>query len=183
MIIYIVRHPETEFNQKGIIQGHADSPLTKKGRQTAEKLGCLLKDKGIARIYSSDFGRCMQTSRIISKQLKVKIIPKPELRELNYGHFNGKPAEAIRNNFDLEDPYLIFPGGERFSQMKKRVLKLIKTIKEKGPLLIVAHEGCLRAILSEIYHLQFTSAGCNSSPNKIFILNSENRKISKLSLT
>jgi len=35
MLIYIIRHPETEYNVRGITQGHDDSSLTNKGKKTA----------------------------------------------------------------------------------------------------------------------------------------------------
>lgn len=60
MVIYIVRHPETEYHKKGLTQGHDDSPLTKRGIKTAEKLGQLLKNKNISKLFSSDLGRCIQ---------------------------------------------------------------------------------------------------------------------------
>ncbi len=177
MILYIVRHPETEFNKRGIIQGHADSSLTEKGRRTAEKLGEWLKDKEIAKIYSSDLGRCLETSRIINQQLKVKIIQKKELRECNFGDFNGRSATIIRKNFDLKDANLVLPRGESFNQMRKRVLEFIWRLKEEKPILIVAHEGCLRAILSEIYRVRSTSTKCDTNPNEILGLDLEKRMI------
>lgn len=73
MLIYIVRHPETEYNKKGLTQGHGDSLLTQQGVEIAKKLGESLEDKNIQKIYSSDLGRCIQTSKIINKFLNVKI--------------------------------------------------------------------------------------------------------------
>jgi len=169
MILYLVRHPETACNRHDITQGHADSPLTKKGQNVAKKLGQLLKNKNISKIYSSDLGRCLQTSRIINQQLHVKIIAKKELREINYGHYNGCATNIIRKKFVLSNPNLVFPRGESFNQMKKRVLKFIKNLKEDQPVLIVTHEGCLRAILSDKYKVRFTSARCNTMPDQTLV--------------
>jgi broad specificity phosphatase PhoE len=37
--IFVVRHPQTEWNARGVLQGHLDSPLTAKGRNDADALG------------------------------------------------------------------------------------------------------------------------------------------------
>ena len=126
MVIYIVRHPETEYNIKGLTQGHKDSPLTKQGIKTAEKLGKLLEKRNISKIYSSDLGRCIQTSEIINKSLNVYISPKRELRERNHGDYNGKSSKLISQTFNMSNPNLILPNGESFNQMKVRVLNFIK---------------------------------------------------------
>jgi broad specificity phosphatase PhoE len=146
MLIYLIRHPETEWNRKGIIQGHLDSKLTAKGRKTAETLGQRLKSKGISRIYSSDLGRCLETSRIVNQSLKVKIIPVRKLREQNYGKLNGRPVEEIRKKFNLGDENLVFPGGESFAQMKKRALFFVASLHSKNPVLLVTHEGVAKVV-------------------------------------
>ena len=148
MVIYIVRHPETEYNKKKIVQGHKDSKLTKNGILIANSLGQKLKNKNISKILSSDLGRCMQTSKIINKYLKLKIIKTKELREMNYGDFNGKTSELIKKNFNLKNLNIVLPNGESFNQMKKRVIKFIKSLDRTTNILIVTHEGCLRAIIS-----------------------------------
>ena len=70
---YVVRHSWTESNINKITQGWADSHLVPEGIEMAEKLGEFLKDESISGIFSSDLGRCVQTSKIINKQLGVKI--------------------------------------------------------------------------------------------------------------
>lgn len=179
MIIYIIRHPETKFNKKEITQGWADSSLTTKGKKTAEKLAQSLKNKKIIKIYTSDLGRCIQTSKLISKELKIRILPKKELREQNFGKFNGKSNEIIKKEFDLSNTNLILPNGESFNQMKKRILKFIHNLQEKGPILIVTHDGCLRAILSELSDSKSILNKCNTNSNEIFKFDTEKKKISK----
>ena len=45
--LYLVRHGETLFNQKYLMQGICDSPLTQKGHAQAKAVGKLFKEKGI----------------------------------------------------------------------------------------------------------------------------------------
>jgi len=179
MIIYIIRHPETIFNRKDITQGHADSSLTGKGKKVAQQLGKKLKNKNIFKIFSSDLGRCLQTSNIVNGELNIKIVPKKELRELNYGDFNGEKADIIKKIFNLNNPRLILPNGESFHQMKQRILNFINQLKAKKPVLIVTHEGCLRAIISEMLNMKFTSNKCKTQPDQVFMLDTTKKKIVK----
>ncbi len=180
MVIYVVRHPETEYNKKGLTQGHDDSSLTEQGIKTAKKLGELLKNKDIVKIYSSDLGRCIQTSKLINKYLNVKISPRTELRERNYGDYNGKKGKLISDTFNISDPYFVLPNGESFNQMKERVLNFVNKVDKSTPILIVTHEGCLRAILSEILNFSFLSPKCDTRSNEVIILNKEKQKINIL---
>ncbi|PIN93286.1 hypothetical protein COU54_03725 [Candidatus Pacearchaeota archaeon CG10_big_fil_rev_8_21_14_0_10_31_24] len=169
--LYIIRHPETEWNKKRRLQGHKDSSLTIKGKNTAKKMGLELKDKNIEKIYSSDLGRCIQTSEIISRILKVKIVKSKELRERNFGDFNGLPDKIVNQKMDRNRFNLKCPNGESFNNMKKRVLKFLKNLPKNKNLLIVTHDGCVRAILSEIYDLNPLDKKASIKQNQIVELN------------
>lgn len=181
MIIYLVRHPQTEWNKKKIVQGWKDSALTISGKTTAKKIGRKLMGKNISTIYSSDLGRCVQTSQIISSMIKAPVITRKELRERNFGVLNGKPAKFVEKKLDLSDPDLKPIDGESFNEMKSRVLNFVKGLSRnnnnKKSYLIVAHEGGMKAILSEIYTLDFTDKKCNSTPLTILKLALSNNKI------
>lgn len=170
MIFYFVRHGETEWNKKKIIQGHQDSPLTLKGKASAEKLGKILRNKNVEIIYTSDLGRCLQVAEIINKYLKVKLVKTSKLRERNFGDLNGKPEEEIKRKLDLSNPNKEAPNGESFNQLKSRIINFIKSLsKEKfRTVLLVTHDGPVRAILSEYYKVNFNSKKCDTRPDRTY---------------
>ena len=180
MTIFLVRHPETEYNKKNMVQGHKDSPLTGKGRKLAKELGKKLSGKGIKKIYSSDLGRCMETSQLINKTLNIKIIPKKEIRERNFGEYNGIKNSILRKKLNLKDATKIAPKGESFNQMGSRTWKFLEAIKTKDSILIVTHEGPTRSIISKVKSKIFTNKACNSNPKNILILSNDKKEISKL---
>lgn len=151
MNIYFVRHPETQWNKAGILQGHKDSSLTPDGEDEAKKLGELLKIKNIEIIYSSDLGRCIQTAEIINSFINKEIVKVLELRERNFGDLNGRPNSEVREILNLSDPNQLAPNGESFNQMRMRVLKFVQSLSAKNfkNILLVTHEGVTRAILSD----------------------------------
>lgn len=107
----------------------------------------------------------------------MKISLKEELRERNHGDYNGKKAKIIADTFDMSDPRFVLPNGESINQMKKRVLNFISKIEKSESVLIVTHEGCLRAILSYVRNKNFLSNECSSKPEEIRILDIQNKKI------
>ncbi len=170
MIVYFIRHGETEWNKKKIVQGHKDSPLTLKGKKIAEKLGEILKSKNIEVIYTSDLGRCVQTAEIINRYLKVKLIKVKKLRERNFGSLNGKPAKRVKREINLSDLNKVAPKGESFSQLKNRVIHFIKLLAKKKleRVLLIIHEGTARVILSDYHDVDFNSKKCNTRSDKIY---------------
>ncbi|MFT4312488.1 MAG: histidine phosphatase family protein [Candidatus Woesearchaeota archaeon] len=131
MEFYLIRHPHTEFNMQGRIQGHADSPLTKESILLAQKIGHFLKDEPITKIYSSDLGRCVQTSKIISQILQVEIVKTKQLREQNLGDLNGQFKDQIATEYNEHDPYQIATNGESWTQMKERILQYLIKLQKK----------------------------------------------------
>ena len=161
MVIYFVRHGETEWNKKKILQGHKDSPLTLKGKKNAENLGKTLEKKKIEVIYTSDLGRCVQTAEIINKYLKVKLVKTKKLRERNFGYLNGKSETEIKRKLNLSDPDEEAPNGESFNQLENRIINFLKLLNKKKlkRALIITHEGGLRAIFK-----------CDTRPDRVYFL-------------
>lgn len=180
MIIYLSRHPQTQWNLDKKIQWHLDSPLTDLWRKTAERLADLLKDKKIEKIYSSDLWRCKQTSEIINVLLNKEIIYSKKLRERNFGDYNSKPKDLIKDNFDLNDFDLVAPNWESDRQLKDRINiyfeKLIKSCKE-NVILIITHDWWVKSILSEVLNLEFSDPKSSIKQWNIAKLIFENNKI------
>ena len=63
--IWIVRHGETDWNQRGIIQGQSESTLSELGSSQARLVAAALAGISWWRICSSDLVRCRQTTKLI----------------------------------------------------------------------------------------------------------------------
>src|SRR3989344_5835107 len=88
---YIVRHGQTEWNTKGLLQGHGDSPLTYLGVKQAEQIRDELKSIHFDAIFSSDLLRAKRTAEIVALERKIAVKTTQALRERDFGHFEGKP--------------------------------------------------------------------------------------------
>lgn len=157
---YLIRHGQALSNIDGFYSSWPEkinNPLTPKGRKDAEAAGEALKDKNISYIFSSDLLRTKQTAEIIAQKLNLEVTFDIRLRELDFGIFNGKPAEYFDHYFKEETDRLerAVPEGETYLQVRERVLSFIEEIDKnyKGNMLIVSHEcpiWILKAVVKEV---------------------------------
>ncbi|MCD8503004.1 MAG: histidine phosphatase family protein [Bacillaceae bacterium] len=133
--IYLTRHGETKWNVENRLQGSMDSPLTKKGIADAICLFERLKDVNFQAIYSSPSERALQTARYIKGEKDVPIDTIEELKELNFGDWEGKTKDEIalkhnpeyQNFWNRPHTYNHAPHkGEGLTDFKRRVETAVK---------------------------------------------------------
>lgn len=163
---FIARHCEGEHNVAGVLASGPEkngngASLTEKGNTQAEKIGQDLKKSGIDIIYASPLKRTQQTAKIIAKAIGAKIITDKRLTEINGGVFNGRPIGEYLRFFQNKAEHFTKtpPGGENYSEIKKRVMEFILEINAKYPnktILIVSHgdplivlNGALNGVFNE----------------------------------
>src|SRR5574340_48950 len=88
--LYIVRHGQTEWNVKKLMQGHTDIPLNKEGETQAREMAKKLRRIHFAAAYSSDLLRAKQTAELITLEKKIVVKTTKALRERFYGRLEGK---------------------------------------------------------------------------------------------
>lgn len=187
--IYYVRHGETYFNLKNLIQGQSDAPLTDKGLESA-----LITKERVQHIefdiaYSSDLRRAYETLQMIV-DTKVKQVLLKEFRELNFGIYEGdsgdgfwkRKAEAY--NFDLKAMSLVDryqyvyhpidnPKGEKLQDFKTRLysglLKIVKeaTLHQHKKILLVGHGLAIRSLIEMLDPNHDSDIVPNASVTKI----------------
>lgn len=153
MKLIIVRHGETEENVKKICQGQRPGKLTKNGIEQTKKLALRLKDKKIDVVFSSDLKRAKDAAKEIIRLHNVPVHYIPELRERNFGIFEGRLIEKYKKSqkeSGLSRAEFRPEGGESSIDIKKRVQEFLsKVFKEyKGKdVLIVSHAAVIRMLL------------------------------------
>ena len=153
--LYMVRHGSTKFDELDKLQGQIDSPLTKEGCADAHVIGKMLRNVSIDVIYSSDLQRARRTAEIIRKTLRFKkqVITSRALREINFGKATGLDRSQVQKQYPhyKKKASCIFPGGESYVQVQKRVLRFVRVLekKHKGKtVLLVTHRNCIRSLVS-----------------------------------
>ncbi len=156
--ITLVRHCQTNYNSEKRYQGWTDIKLNQKGRREAEKLGNAFKGSLPEKIYSSSLSRARETTQILRGENEADFAREEDLRELNFGRWEGKTWEEIKKQnpraekeFDADIRNFHPPGGESILSMKKRVLDFWENIKgKKKDTLLVSHTGPIKLILLNV---------------------------------
>lgn len=170
MLFYLVRHGQTDWNRAGKIQGTTDIPLNETGRQQAERLAGVLKEKRgypagtrIDAIYTSPLARAFQTAEILAKSETLPLRRLLELRERDFGGWEGKNWQQVEKEYPdefhlwREQPMVGIPsGGESRKSCEARSERAIRRILEEtaGDAVIVAHGGILVFLMNYLLRFQ-----------------------------
>ena len=163
--VYFVRHGETEWNATRRVQGHSDVPLSEKGREQARLLSKRLSSEKIDCFYSSDLDRAVETARILAAPHNLDVNVTAELRELNFGDWEGMTYEEMRKNapWTIKDWFRnpvdnYIPAGEKLLDMARRcdaALQRITGSHEGETVVVVAHGATIRSIICSVLELDY----------------------------
>lgn len=164
MLIYVIRHGETELNKSGVIQGATDEPLNQSGRDIAAVTGRNMRGIRFDACISSPLSRARETAEIVLRESGnsgVEIRMDDRIREINCGDIEGKklmeasmpPEEA---ELFFRDPFCFpgFPNGENIRQVVGRTQDFLRELaaRDDGKTYLVSTHGCaLRAMLNFLY--------------------------------
>lgn len=169
---YLVRHGQTVWNSRNLMQGRQDSPLTETGCAQAAGAAAALRGVEFAAAYVSPAGRARQTMRIILAALATRRQPEPvvceDLAEIALGSWEGaeynstvSDEDALQRDNFWQRPHLFdraATGGEDFAQVCGRALAVLERIAcghaagDSGAgavnVLVVSHTVVIRSVLN-----------------------------------
>jgi broad specificity phosphatase PhoE len=144
--VVVVRHGETEWSKDGRHTGKSDIPLTEHGRQEARRLRPELTGWQFKLVLVSPLQRAVETCRLAGYGDQAQL--RPDLEEWDYGSYDGKTSEQIREqnpSWSLWDDG--GPGGEKPADVGRRVDRVIGEVRRtEGDVLLVAHGHILRVL-------------------------------------
>lgn len=159
MKIYLYRHGETRYNDKGIVQGRGvDSSLNEKGKKQAAAFFEQYKNIPFDLLLTSTLKRTQETARAF-EQSGIPTERSSNLDEIGWGYFEGKPAnESMRAVYlgllnDWKNGHYhhkIEGGGDSALDMQGRLIQFtnyIKTLAGEN-LLVCTHGGCLAFLMA-----------------------------------
>jgi broad specificity phosphatase PhoE len=165
--LILVRHGETEWNLSGRIQGHLDSRLTESGREHAQRAAARLAGLRIAAVYASDLGRARETGEIIAAPHGLEVRTMRELRERNYGRFEGMNREEIEvaepgafETWLADRQRLAPPAGETQLELSDRVMRAVREIVGTHPgdtVVVAGHGGPIKSAFFAVLEIPIDS--------------------------
>ncbi len=106
--LVVIRHGNTfeAGEEPRRVGARTDMPLTETGQQQAEKLGVMLKEKGLSPnwVVSGPLQRTIQTAHIATEAVGTSFFPDVEefLREIDYGKDENQPESAVVSRLGKE---------------------------------------------------------------------------------
>lgn len=161
--LVLVRHGQSEWNEKNLFTGWKDPGLTQKGIEEAKKAGHQLNKLGLNFdiMHTSALIRAQLTGQIILDVLKqdnLETIKNQALNERDYGELTGLNKDEAREKFGVDQVQIWRrsydtppPGGESLKDTYNRVIpyferEIFPLMKDKN-VLISAHGNSLRALV------------------------------------
>ena len=165
--LVLVRHGQSEWNEKNLFTGWKDPELTQKGAQEARNAGreLLGQEYVFDVMYTSALRRAQETGRIILEEMGLKDIVSvrdQRLNERDYGDLSGLNKDDARERWG-EDQVHVWrrsydtppPGGESLKDTANRVLPyfeevILPSLVAGKNILVAAHGNSLRALIMKI---------------------------------
>ncbi|MEM9725633.1 MAG: histidine phosphatase family protein [Pseudomonadota bacterium] len=104
-----------------------------------------------AAVLSSDLTRARATADALSRRSHRRLGAAQELREQNFGEWEGQSYDAVDAETFWRDPARVAPpGGESFAEVCARVARAVTARNQHAEeeIVAVAHAGAIRAALA-----------------------------------
>ncbi len=165
--LVLVRHGQSQWNEKNLFTGWKDPDLTEKGEKEAKEAGLALKESGYKFdiMFTSVLLRAKRTGNLILEQMgqeDLKTFENEALNERNYGDLAGLNKDDARKKWGEDQVHkwrrsfdIAPPGGESLKMTAERVLPyfeetILPLLKEKSDILVAAHGNSLRALVMQL---------------------------------
>jgi broad specificity phosphatase PhoE len=158
MTIYLLRHPETEWNGEWRFQGRTDIPVSEKGMESLKRALPMLCSLPVEIIYTSPLQRARVVADEINKVAGIPYVVDERIIEAHCGRWEGKKVPDLMK----EEPKLLsqwyadpydrpMPGGETYGQVEKRTSAFLEEVILKGKSALVVSHGI--AIVTMLRHI------------------------------
>lgn len=137
--VFLAKSATTDFDEQDRIVGTLNVPINVRGQAEVAEMARELAGVPIDTVYSTPSTSARETANLLGKQLGAKVKDLEELRNLDFGLWQGLPvAEVQRKHKKLytkwkESPCEACPpAGEEIAQVFERVEKVLGPIIRKN---------------------------------------------------
>lgn len=152
MNIILVRHGQTDWNVRDLLQGRTDIELNENGKAQAVETAQKLLNENIDVIYVSPLKRTIETAQQINKTRNLNMIIDNRLIERGFGDYEGKSKVEFRKYWNFETNICdcnVEPIKELFFRTYSLLKEIVETYKNTNKtILLVTHNGVNLAVTS-----------------------------------
>ena len=167
MLLYLVRHGETESNRLGLALGRSDVPLNEQGVLQAERLAGALGGQPLTAVYSSPLRRTLETARAVVARHDLEVTVEERLIEMDIGELDGLTFAEVRERHPglLEEwmsgpgPKMPMPGGERLVDVQERAWWAITEMADRHgdeAVAAVTHNFVILSLLTKVLGMELS---------------------------
>ncbi len=154
--VFVARHGEAAYESE--LLSDAGGWLTPLGRDQARVLAESMAGERIARVWTSDMARAVQTGEIVAARLGIDVIVRKGLREFGVGDAAGTTGEpdpfaATFASWLGGDLSARIPGGESGADVVERYEAVLDEVADghRGEaVLVISHGGVMSMALSAL---------------------------------
>ena len=156
MILYMMRHGQTDWNIRHLFQGRTDIPLNESGRYVAELTRDGLRDVKFDAAFCSPLSRAKETAEIILEGRNVDLVVDERIIEMGFGEYEAtniqQQDEVLKVFFEHPEQYQDQKGVEPFEEVIARADDFLNDLianpkYENSTILVATHGATLRGLI------------------------------------
>jgi phosphoserine phosphatase len=162
--VFVVRHPETTWNEEQRYQGRLESPLSSNGKTQPTAVAGAFAGQNIEVVYSSPLGRALDLANAVADAAGVLVKIDHRLTELGQCPWEGKRLQEIQKAYPqlYETWYtspdeVTFPDGENLGMLQSRALSFLADVYKAHPatqVVVVTHSVVIMVMVASALCLE-----------------------------
>ena len=153
MMIYLIRHGETDWNHQKRRQGRRDVPLNDQGREQMRRCGELLAALPADAIVTSPLSRAVESAEILAECMGLArdaIVADEGLIERDFGDVDGMTKAELK-------AYRARGGNEHqepLYRVRERMMRSILTYARKNDkqhIVLISHSAAIKSVFVRLY--------------------------------
>jgi glucosyl-3-phosphoglycerate phosphatase len=161
--LVLIRHGESAWNARGVLQGQADPPLSDLGRRQATALAPWAGTLAPVSVATSDLARARETATLLGWP---DARPDARWREVDIGAWTGRTATEVRAEegdgafHAWREGGHVPAGGESYDQLGDRVEAPARELLSAGGThVVICHGGPIRMACARLLGLDIRQLG------------------------
>lgn len=167
--LWLVRHPQTDWNRSMRFQSVTDRPLSEEGGRQRAAIARYFSETKLSLIVGTGLERTSSVARAIGERghAGVPVRDEPRFRELSHGGWEGLNWAKVKKQFPeqafrrYEDPLEFREhGGESLMDGWKRIEPAwneLLAANDGGRIVLVTHGGPIQLLLCALLGLELTN--------------------------
>lgn len=158
MMLFLIRHGETDWNRQGRRQGRIDIPLNEAERQQLQRCGEALQGLQIQSMISSPLSRATESAQILAAALgfdPTRIQTDDALIERDFGDIDGMTAAELR-------AHRASGGADRcepLSALRARTMAAVRRYSaadrslpvHSRNVILISHSAAIKSVFVQLY--------------------------------